>query len=148
MRNRIDKLGVAEPEIRKQGTDQIVIQLAGRARPGKAAELIGKTAQLQLFDLEADLDRPVDQRRRLPDADASLYALLAGQQAQAKQGHAECVLPLQHEEDGSSSGPSDDEGGDCSSDYQRAAKTTQAAAEGTRRSSPSRPATVDPSHAA
>ena len=29
MRNRIDKLGVSEPEIRKQGSDQIVIQLAG-----------------------------------------------------------------------------------------------------------------------
>src|SRR6266516_7682624 len=29
MRSRIDKLGVSEPEIRKQGSDQIVIQLAG-----------------------------------------------------------------------------------------------------------------------
>ena len=29
MRSRIDKLGVSEPEIRKQGKDQIVIQLAG-----------------------------------------------------------------------------------------------------------------------
>ena len=29
MRRRVDKLGVTEPEIRKQGNDQIVIQLAG-----------------------------------------------------------------------------------------------------------------------
>src|SRR5436190_7989873 len=29
MRDRIDKLGVSEPEIRKQGTDQIVIELPG-----------------------------------------------------------------------------------------------------------------------
>src|ERR671934_2610336 len=29
MRNRVDKLGVSEPEIRKQGSDQIVIELAG-----------------------------------------------------------------------------------------------------------------------
>src|SRR5216117_300180 len=29
MRNRIDKLGVSEPEIRKQGSNQIVIELAG-----------------------------------------------------------------------------------------------------------------------
>jgi preprotein translocase subunit SecD len=29
MRNRIDKLGVSSPEIRKQGSNQIVIQLAG-----------------------------------------------------------------------------------------------------------------------
>ena len=58
MRNRIDKLGVAEPEIRKQGSDEIVIQLAGVTDPEKAAELIGKTAQLELFDLEQDLIGP------------------------------------------------------------------------------------------
>ena len=29
MRNRVDKLGVTEPEIRTQGDDQIVIQLPG-----------------------------------------------------------------------------------------------------------------------
>ena len=33
MRNRIDKLGVAEPEMRKQGDNQIVIQLAGVTDP-------------------------------------------------------------------------------------------------------------------
>ena len=37
MRNRIDKLGVAEPEIRKQGDDQIVIELAGVNDPERAA---------------------------------------------------------------------------------------------------------------
>ena len=58
MRNRIDKLGVAEPELRKQGSDEIVIQLAGVTDPEKAAELIGKTAQLELFDLEQDLIGP------------------------------------------------------------------------------------------
>ena len=29
IRERIDKLGVAEPEVRKQGENQIVVQLAG-----------------------------------------------------------------------------------------------------------------------
>ena len=62
MRNRIDKLGVAEPELRKQGSDQIVIQLAGVTDPEKAAELIGKTAQLELYDLEQDLIGPVHRR--------------------------------------------------------------------------------------
>src|SRR5207247_8392348 len=42
MRNRIDKLGVSEPEIRKQGKNQIVIELAGVHDPAKAAEIIGK----------------------------------------------------------------------------------------------------------
>src|ERR1041385_7940482 len=50
MRNRIDKLGVSEPEIRKQGSNQIVIQLAGVHNAAEAAKLIGKTAQLEFFD--------------------------------------------------------------------------------------------------
>ena len=58
MQNRINKLGVSEPEIRKQGNNQIVIQLAGVHDPEAAAALIGKTAQLQLFDFEADLKGP------------------------------------------------------------------------------------------
>jgi preprotein translocase subunit SecD len=86
MRNRIDKLGVSEPEIRKQGSDQIVIQLAGVHDPKKAAELIGKTAQLELFDLEADLTGPSISSQGIPSAATSLYDLLATQQAQAKSG--------------------------------------------------------------
>ncbi|MGH3000875.1 MAG: protein translocase subunit SecD, partial [Gaiellaceae bacterium] len=53
VQSRIDKLGVSSPEVRKQGTDQIVVQLAGVHDPAKAAAIIGKTAQLQLFDFEA-----------------------------------------------------------------------------------------------
>ena len=86
MRNRIDKLGVSEPELRKQGSDQIVIQLAGVHDPKKAAELIGKTAQLELFDLEADLTGPSISSQGVPAAASSLYDLLATQQAQAKSG--------------------------------------------------------------
>src|SRR3954463_8561801 len=52
MRNRVDKLGVSEPEIRKQGSDQIVIELAGVHDPKRAFDIIGKTAQLELYDLE------------------------------------------------------------------------------------------------
>ena len=37
MRNRVDKLGVSEPEVRRQGTNQIVIQLAGVHDPRAAA---------------------------------------------------------------------------------------------------------------
>ena len=55
MRNRVDKLGVSEPEIRTQGDDQIVIQLPGVQDPEAAAEIIGTTAQLELFDLEDSL---------------------------------------------------------------------------------------------
>ena len=66
MRSRVDKLGVAEPEIRKQGTDQIVIELAGVHDQARAADIIGKTAQLQFYDLEGDLVGSVDLRPGLP----------------------------------------------------------------------------------
>jgi len=55
IRSRVDKLGVAEPEIRRQGSDQIGVSLAGVTNPARATEIIGKTAQLQFYDLEADL---------------------------------------------------------------------------------------------
>ena len=58
MRNRVDKLGVASPEIREQSPDQIVIQLAGIHNPEQAAQIIGKTAELELYDLTPALVPP------------------------------------------------------------------------------------------
>jgi SecD/SecF fusion protein len=85
MRQRIDKLGVSEPEIRKQGTDQIVIQLAGVHDPAAAAKLIGKTAVLQFYDFEADLTGPSVSglTARTPVASASLFDLLSAPQTRA-----------------------------------------------------------------
>ena len=62
MRRRVDKLGVTEPEIRKQGNDQMVIELAG-VNPERAQEVIGKTAKLELFDLQGDLVPPTADSR-------------------------------------------------------------------------------------
>ena len=76
MRSRVDKLGVAEPEIRKQGTDQIVIELAGVHDQARAADIIGKTAQLQFYDLEGDLTGPSISAQGFPVASDSLYPLL------------------------------------------------------------------------
>jgi SecD/SecF fusion protein len=89
MRNRVDKLGVAEPEIRKQGNDQIVIELPGVKNAAQAAQLIGKTAQLEFYDLQADLTGPSVTTSgfvRIPVGNPNLFNLLAGQQAKAKQG--------------------------------------------------------------
>jgi SecD/SecF fusion protein len=87
MRSRIDKLGVSEPEIRKQGSDQIVIELAGIHRIADAVRLIGKTAQLEFYDLEADLVSPVSlDVQGFPIARSDLYSLLALVQSTAKQG--------------------------------------------------------------
>ncbi|HEY3017368.1 MAG TPA: protein translocase subunit SecD [Gaiellaceae bacterium] len=91
MRNRIDKLGVAEPEIRKQGSNQIVIQLAGVHDPASAAKLIGKTAVLEFYDFEADLTGPSlsgGPTAKVPVATGSLYGLLSAPQTRdlAKKG--------------------------------------------------------------
>src|SRR5213595_1318489 len=85
MRNRIDKLGVSEPEIRKQGSDQIVIQLAGVHDPASAAKLIGKTAVLQFYDFEADLTGPsvTTGLQKVPVAMGSLFDLLNAPETRA-----------------------------------------------------------------
>lgn len=83
IRNRIDRLGVAEPEIRTQGTNQIVIELAGIDDPERAAALIGKTAELQFYDLEADAQPPsVDANRLQVIPSSKLYPLLTKIQPQ------------------------------------------------------------------
>ncbi|RDI74980.1 secD: protein-export membrane protein SecD [Gaiella occulta] len=86
MRDRVDRLGVSEPEIRTQGSDQIAIQLPGVKDPAAAAKIIGKTATLELYDLEANLAPPSIDARRFPVEKASVYDLLAGQQALAARG--------------------------------------------------------------
>ncbi len=89
MRSRVDKLGVSEPEIRTQGSDQIVIQLPGVDDPQAAAEIIGTTAQLELFDLEDSLTGPSISIRGEPIESASLYELLSQVQSQVKKGTSE-----------------------------------------------------------
>jgi len=86
MRNRIDKLGVSEPEIRKQDPNQIVIQLAGVHDPQRAAKIIGQTAQLELYDLEGDLTAPSVDSSFNPVAHTAIYGLLLPVQSQANAG--------------------------------------------------------------
>jgi preprotein translocase subunit SecD len=47
IRNRVDKWGVTEPDIKRKANSQIQIQLPGFKDPGKAKELLGRTAQLE-----------------------------------------------------------------------------------------------------
>ncbi|MEW5853482.1 MAG: protein translocase subunit SecD [Myxococcota bacterium] len=54
IRNRVDKLGVAEPSIAKRGQDSILVQLPGYGDPDEAKRIIGKTAQLEFFIVEDD----------------------------------------------------------------------------------------------
>ncbi|MGH9194433.1 MAG: hypothetical protein ACRD1T_01675, partial [Acidimicrobiia bacterium] len=47
LRARVDRAGVAEPEISREGSTNILIQLPGSGDPQRLLELIGRTAQLQ-----------------------------------------------------------------------------------------------------
>jgi preprotein translocase subunit SecD len=61
IRNRVDALGVAEPEISRQG-DNIVVDLPGVKDRNKARRLVGRTAELRFRPVIAEL----------PPADASV----------------------------------------------------------------------------
>ncbi|MBI5235353.1 MAG: protein translocase subunit SecD [Deltaproteobacteria bacterium] len=56
IRNRIDKFGVAEPLIQKQGANELVVQLPGLKDPDRAIQLIGKTAVLEFRLLDETID--------------------------------------------------------------------------------------------
>jgi SecD/SecF fusion protein len=86
MRERVDKIGVAEPEIRRQGPNQIAVELAGVHDSARAAEIIGQTAELQFYDLEGDLTGPSIGAQGDPIPNLSLYPLLSGQQQAAEKG--------------------------------------------------------------
>jgi SecD/SecF fusion protein len=88
IRERIDKLGVSETEVRKQGNNQIAIQIPGVSDPERAAEIIGKTAQLELYKFEANLIGPSRSAQGDAVPGTSIFNLLAGQQSQIKGDNA------------------------------------------------------------
>ena len=62
IRNRVDAIGVAEPDITRQG-DQVVIQLPGVKDKQRAVDLIGKTAELTFRPVISIFD-PLDANQR------------------------------------------------------------------------------------
>jgi len=87
--DRINGTGVSEPEIRKQGSDQIVIELPGVKDQKRAAQLVGQTAKLELYDLQGDLVPGVSlDVQGFPVAKTSIFELLSTQQVAAKKGEA------------------------------------------------------------
>src|ERR687891_685530 len=54
IRNRVDALGIAEPDITRQG-DAIVVQLPGVRNRDRALELVGETAELRFRPVLEDL---------------------------------------------------------------------------------------------
>jgi SecD/SecF fusion protein len=76
LRGRIDALGVSEPTLVRSGERRIIVELPGVQDPKKAADVLGRTAQLTFHPVLAthaaadDTSRPLPQRPRervLPD---------------------------------------------------------------------------------
>ncbi len=71
IRNRVDKWGVSEPDIKRKANNQIQIQLPGFKDPEKAKDLLGRTAQLE-FKICDDENPVLDQlQAQLPPCQAT-----------------------------------------------------------------------------
>jgi SecD/SecF fusion protein len=55
MRDRVDSLGVAEPELQRSGRDQIDVSLPGEKNAERAAAQVGTTAQMYFYDWEPNV---------------------------------------------------------------------------------------------
>ncbi|MFB8245739.1 protein translocase subunit SecD [Streptomyces sp. NPDC055952] len=76
LRGRIDALGVAEPTLQRSGDRRIIVELPGLQDPEKAADVLGRTAQLSVHPVtglgdsgtDGSAPRPKQPRERvLPD---------------------------------------------------------------------------------
>jgi preprotein translocase subunit SecD len=64
IRQRVDSLGVTEPEIQIQGQDQVAVNIPGITDADRAVEVIGRTAQLGFYEVlafEEELSVPPDE---------------------------------------------------------------------------------------
>src|SRR3954454_8461826 len=55
MRDRVDALGVAEPEIQRSGEDQVVVSLPDVKNADRARQQVGTTAQMFFYDWESNV---------------------------------------------------------------------------------------------
>jgi len=55
MRERVDSLGVAEPELQRSGPNQIDVSLPGEKNSERAAQQVGTTAQMYFYDWEPNV---------------------------------------------------------------------------------------------
>jgi SecD/SecF fusion protein len=58
MRKRVDKLGVAQPEIQRSGEREILVALPDVSSTSRAEKEVGKTAQLYFYDWEPNVIGP------------------------------------------------------------------------------------------
>ncbi|WP_306335661.1 protein translocase subunit SecD [Streptomyces sp. KL118A] len=103
LRQRVDALGVSEPGIARSGEKRIIVELPGVQDPRKAAEVIGRTAQLTVHPVTGEsavkgTTKPAaDGSRTLPDPERPGNHLTLGPTALTGQGvkDAEATLDQQ-----------------------------------------------------
>jgi preprotein translocase subunit SecD len=73
LRNRIDQYGIVEPQIQREGSDRVAIDLPGADDPDAALELIGRTAVLEFRQVLEDTGQteypPVERKNYDNDED-------------------------------------------------------------------------------
>lgn len=74
LRKRIDSLGVTEPTLTRSGEDRIIVELPDVQDPRKAADVIGKTAQLTFHAVQGP-GAPAGDGLTLPDEEGRTLAL-------------------------------------------------------------------------
>jgi preprotein translocase subunit SecD len=84
IRNRVDKFGVSEPTITRQGSDRILIQLPGIQDPDRAKALIGQTGLLEFKLLDERVSPEAAQAGQLPDNVQLLYQRRVDPQTKAE----------------------------------------------------------------
>src|SRR5947209_7053699 len=88
MRQRVDQLGVSEPEIQTSGGNQISVGLPNVKDTARAEKLVGKTARLEFYDWEklalTPSGKPVAQL--LQTQDPAAVAISQGQLSSAPPG--------------------------------------------------------------
>jgi preprotein translocase subunit SecD len=63
---RVNELGVAEPLIQRQGADRIVVQLPGVQDVGRAKDIIGRTATLEVRMVDETVSRGMEETAAIP----------------------------------------------------------------------------------
>ena len=87
MNNRVNQLGVAQPQIQTEGTNLIDVQLPDEKNVEQAEKTVGNTAQLFFYDWEGNVLTPTGQlaANGLQTADPASIAL--------SQGNAQTIFP-------------------------------------------------------
>lgn len=66
IRNRINQIGVAEPNVQRQGAERIIVQLPGVQDTARAKEILGATATLEFREVDENADVSAAAQGRVP----------------------------------------------------------------------------------